>query len=110
MFNIYAFLKPYVHCDQHNGTSTLLIPPENVVQSTGPPALSDISSIMSTTSKSMIQYQCPFRLGHVGLTDLRSMQVRLHNSLSSMAAFLTSTASSGVPRIGYLLGKAVKWT
>lgn len=39
------------------------------------------------------------------------MQVRLRNSVasSSNTAFSSSAASSGIPGIGYLSGKVVKW-
>jgi hypothetical protein len=37
------------------------------------------------------------------------VQVNLRNSLSSTSVFSTSTASSGVPGIGYISGRAVKW-
>jgi hypothetical protein len=37
------------------------------------------------------------------------MHVRLRDSLSSTSVVSTTTASSGVPGIGYVSGKGVKW-
>ncbi|KIM79891.1 hypothetical protein PILCRDRAFT_10061 [Piloderma croceum F 1598] len=91
----------------HDGDATLLIPPKNLFSSNHY-ALSDAASVSSTTSRSMIQYQRHFRLqGNPSLTDLRSMQCRLRESMASSSC--VSSASSGVPGIGYLSGKGVKW-
>jgi len=68
----------------------------------------DSASIASSASRSTIQYQRPFRFqASRSLADFRSMQVRLNRSISSSGAL--SSASSGVPGVGYLTGKGVKW-
>jgi hypothetical protein len=57
----------------------------------------------------MIQYQRPFRLSNLSLTDLQSMRIRLRNSVSSTSFSWSSITSFGVPGIGYLSGKVIKW-
>jgi hypothetical protein len=104
-----AFLNTCVRHDQHDCTATLLAPPKCITQSVTPPARSDAASITTTRSGRTIQYQRPFRLGNFGLTDLRSMRTRLHDSVPSTSGSSSSIASSGVRGIGYLSGKAVKW-
>lgn len=92
---------------QHDGEATLLIPPKGKLRGE-----SDEVSIASSRSSNVVQYQRPFRWQcNPSLTDLRSMRMKLHNSIlsSSTSAISTSTGSSGVPGIGYLSGKAVKW-
>jgi hypothetical protein len=104
-----AFLNTCVRHDQHDCTATLLAPPKCIIQSIKPPAWSDAASIITTRSGRTIEYQRPFRLGNLSLTDLRSMRTRLHDSVSLTSGSSSSIASSGVPGIGYLSGKAVKW-
>lgn len=97
-------------CEQHNGEATLLIPPKGGFQSSTPRTESDAVSIRSLQPSSTIQYQCPFRWqSNLSSTDVRSTQARLRNSIASSSSNSFSTASSGVPGIGYLSGKAVKW-
>jgi hypothetical protein len=70
-------------------------------------------SVRSSRSSNTIPYQRPIRWQrNPSLTDIRSMRMRLRNSIasSSNSALSTSTGSSGVPGIGYLSGRAVKWT
>lgn len=94
-------------CEQHNGEATLLIPPKTILLSST--ASRDSESIKSSST---IQYQRPFRWQrNFNLTDIRSARVRLSDSITYSASSVrsTSTGSSGVPGIGYLSGKAVKW-
>lgn len=77
----------------------------------------DRSDVISSISRKTIEYQRPFQWqANPSLTDLRSIQKKLrgsyHSSLasaSSSTALSSSTASSGIPGIGYLSGKVVKW-
>lgn len=86
--------------------ATILTPPDSIVPHTID--CSDSTSISSSVSRSTIQYQRPFRFqASRSLADLRSMHVRLNRSISSSGAL--SSASSGVPGIGYLSGRGVKW-
>jgi hypothetical protein len=95
-------------CVQHNGDATLLIPPENLSLTHFIP--SNAASVTSTASRSTVQYQRRFRLqGNPSLTDLRSMQCRLRESVASSSSSFLSSASSGIPGIGYLSGKGIKW-
>ena len=90
---------------QHNGEATLFNPPTDAFQESMPHSESDVVSVRSLQTPSIVQYQRPFRWGrNPSLTDLRSMRTRLSNSNIS-----TSTGSSGVPGIGYQSGKVVKW-
>lgn len=88
----------------------MLIPPEPIAP-TRPPQ-SETASILSTNSSRTVQYQRPFRFqSSQSLTDLRSMQTTLRDSLaaSSRSSTSISTTSSGVTGIGYLSGRAIKW-
>lgn len=87
----------------------MLVPPKSIARLNRPHVQSDAASITSTISRNTVQYQRPFRLGNLSLTDLRSMHVRLRNSLSTTSIVSTTTASSGVPGVGYVSGKCVKW-
>lgn len=87
------------------------IPPNRIPSASRHLNQLDSNSIKTTTSRSTIKYQRPFRFrGNTSLTDLRSVQVRLRDSvISSTTTSSNSTASSGVPGIGYLSGKGIKW-
>lgn len=96
----------------HNGEATLLTPPKSIVPLNLSNTPSDLASIRSTRSRNTIQYQRPFRWqSNPSLTDYRSMQVRLRDSInaSSTSSLSASSGSSGIPGIGYMSGKAVKW-
>jgi hypothetical protein len=72
----------------------------------------DAVSVKSLRTPSIIQYQRPSRWQrNYSLTDLRSMRARVSNSSISSHNYALSTlsGSSGVPGIGYLSGKVVKW-
>lgn len=95
---------------QHDGEATLLIPPETIT--TTSPSQSETVSILSTNSSRTIQYQRPFRFtSSPSLTDLRSVQTTLRDSLASSgeSSASMSTVSSGITGIGYLSGRAVQW-
>lgn len=89
----------------------MLIPPPSIL----PPKAStseDAESVLSWASNRTTHYQRSFQWqSNLSLTDFRSMQMRLSSSTasSSNSVFSSSTASSGVPGIGHLSGKAVKW-
>lgn len=105
----FPFPNTCAQLDQNDCTATLLVPPKCIVQSTPSTTQSDAASVRTTRSGRTIQYQRPFRLGHLSLTGLRSTQIRFRNSISSTSVSWSSIASSGVPGIGYLSGKVVKW-
>lgn len=95
---------------QHDGETTLLIPPGAFIKEC--PSQSETVSILSTRSSRTIQYQRSFRLtSNPSLTDLRSIRTNLRGSLTSSHESSTSisTTSSGIPGIGNLSGRAVKW-
>ena len=99
-----------VRCIQYDGEATLLVPPEPITSIS--PFQSEMSSTLSTNSSCTIPYQRPSSFqGNQSLTDLRSMQTTLRNSLavSSRSSMSMSTISSEVTGIGYLSGRAIKW-
>jgi hypothetical protein len=96
-----------VICIQDKGEATLLIPPKSIIPEATNALQSDVRSIGSTSSRYTIQYQRPFQVkANPSLTDLRSAQVRLRHSITIS---MLSSESSGMPGIGYLSGKVVKW-
>jgi len=98
-------------CVQHNGETSVLDPPACVLSAIQSSSQSDSVSITSASSSNTTEYQRRFRMQvNPSLTDIRSMRNRLQKSIasSSTSGISSSTASSGIPGIGYLSGKVAK--
>lgn len=86
-------------------------PPPYIVASQASQVKDDAMSIGSADS-SITPYQRQIQWQrNPSLTDIRSMRVRLTESLksSSNSAHSISSGSSGIPGIGNVCGKMVKW-
>lgn len=89
-------------------------PPNSIVPSNNSSPGSDAASATSRASNRNFQHRCPSGRCYTNpsLTDLRYIRTRLRGSICSSSEAVTSSstsASSGVPGIGYLSGKGVKW-
>jgi hypothetical protein len=89
-------------------------PPTSLLQSPRY-STSDAASATSAFTLNTIEHQRRFSWNHnPSLADLRSMRNRLRTSIASSSESTStvsaSSGSSGVPGIGFLSGKAVKWT
>jgi len=88
----------------HDAYATLLVPPESILRLSVQNPNSDTGVAHSVGSRDIVAYHRPFRFQlNPSLTDIRSMR-------SSLSSNNLSTASSGIPGPGYILGKFIKLT